>query len=39
VEGVKYPFVIKQSIGPQTIEFQVDSIKINTGIPDTKFEL
>ncbi len=39
VEGVKYPFIIKQSIGPQTIEFKVNSIKINTGIPDSKFEL
>jgi hypothetical protein len=39
VEGVKYPFTIKQSIGSQTIEFKVDSIKINTGIPDSKFEL
>ncbi|HEY6907012.1 MAG TPA: insulinase family protein [Ignavibacteriaceae bacterium] len=39
VEGVNYPFTIKQSVGSQTIDFKVDSIKINTGIPDTKFEL
>jgi predicted Zn-dependent peptidase len=39
LEGVKYPFTIKQSIGPQTMQFRVDSIKINTGIPDSKFNL
>ena len=39
VDGVKYPFTIKQSIGPQTMQFQVDSIKINTGIPDSEFNL
>ncbi len=39
VDGVKYPFSIKQSIGPQNMEFKVDSIKINTGIPDAAFEL
>ncbi len=39
IDGVKYPFSINQSIGPQQIEFQVDSIKINTGIPDKTFEL
>ena len=39
VDGVKYPFNIKQSIGPQKIEFQVDSIKTNTGIPDSEFNL
>lgn len=38
VDGVKYPFSIKQSIGPQHMEFKVDTIKINTGIPDTTFE-
>lgn len=39
VDGIKYPFSIKQSIGPQTMDFKVDSIKINTGIPDSEFEL
>jgi zinc protease len=39
IEGVKYPFSIKQSVGSQTILFKVESIKINTGIPDTIFEL
>ncbi len=39
VSGVKYPFYIKQSIGPQEMEFKVDTIKINTEIPDSTFEL
>ena len=39
VDGVKYPFSIKQSIGPQQMEFKVDTIKINTGIPDSTFDL
>lgn len=38
VSGVKYPFNIKQSIGAQNMEFRVDSIEVNTGIPDSKFE-
>ena len=39
VDGVKYPFTIRQSMGSQEMEFKVESIKINTEIPDTKFEL
>ena len=39
VNGVKYPFTVNQSIGPQQMDFKVDSIKVNTGIPDTTFEL
>lgn len=39
VEGVKYPFKISQSAGPQTIEMEVTSIKINSGISDTLFEI
>jgi zinc protease len=39
VDGVKFPFTIKQSLGPQNMEFKVDSIKINTGIPETEFEI
>ncbi len=39
VDGIKYPFAIQQSIGSQTMEFRIDSIKINTGIPDSDFEL
>ena len=39
VDGVMYPFKLVQTIGPQTIEMNVSSIKINTGIPDNKFEM
>ena len=39
VEGVKYPFKIRQSVGPQAIEMEVTSIKINSGLSDTLFEI
>ncbi|HSD64205.1 MAG TPA: hypothetical protein VLB50_10420, partial [Ignavibacteriaceae bacterium] len=39
VDGVKYPFMIKQSLGPQNMEFRVVSIKINSDIPDSTFKL
>ena len=39
VDGVKYPFKIVQSMGPQTIELNVDSIKVNTGLDDSLFEI
>jgi len=39
VEGIKYPFKISQSVGPQAIEMEVISIKTNSGISDTLFEI
>lgn len=39
VDGVKYPFMIKQSLGPQNMEFRVVSVKINSDIPDSAFKL
>ena len=39
VDGVKYPFTIQQSVGAQNIEMKVTSVKINYGIPDSKFEI
>jgi hypothetical protein len=39
VNGVKYPFEIRQSIGPQQMEFTVESIEINSGISDRNFEI
>lgn len=39
VEGIKYPFKISQSVGPQTIEMEVVSIKINSGLSDKLFEI
>ncbi len=39
VDGVKFPFTVEQSMGAQNMEFKVSSIKINTGIPDSEFEI
>ena len=39
VEGILYPFKIKQSIGAQSMEFIISSIKINTDLADREFEL
>ena len=39
VDGLLYPFKIKQSIGSQTMEFTVTSIEINTGLVDREFEI
>jgi len=38
VEGVKYPFSLKQTLGPQHLDFVVTSIKVNTGLKDSIFE-
>lgn len=39
VDEIKYPFKIKQSFGPQSIDLTVSSIKINKGISDDTFEI
>ena len=39
VEGVKYPFKQSQSFGPQTIELEVTSIKVNSGLSDSLFNV
>ena len=39
VDGVMYPFKLKQSIGQQVLDFSVSSIKVNTGLKDDKFEI
>lgn len=39
VEGIKFPFKMHQSVGPQDIELTVDSIEINTGLQDSLFEV
>ncbi len=39
VEGLLYPFTIRQSIGAQSMEFKVSSVKINTGVVDREFEI
>jgi outer membrane lipoprotein-sorting protein len=37
VEGIYFPFKIKQKLGQQDMEFDVTSIKLNTGIDDSEF--
>ena len=38
VSGIKFPFLLTQSMGPQKIEFKVTEIKINEGVSDSDFE-
>lgn len=38
VDGVKYPFSLKQTLGPQHLDFIVTSIKVNTGLKNNLFE-
>jgi len=37
VMGVKYPFSIKESLGSQSMDITVTSIKVNTGLDDSLF--
>ncbi len=39
VNGIKYPFFIKQEVGQQNIEFKVSTIQVNTGLADNLFEI
>jgi zinc protease len=39
VDGIKYPFYVKQTLGSQIFEFKVDSLKINIGLTDRNFEV
>jgi hypothetical protein len=39
VEGMKFPFKLTQKMGPRSIEMIVDSIKINSGLDDSVFEV
>ncbi len=38
VNGVKFPFLLKNNIGGQQIDFKVDEIKINSDLTDTDFK-
>ena len=37
--GVKIPFVITQSVGPQNLDLKVTSVELNSGIPDELFSI
>ena len=39
VEGVLFPFKLKQSAGPQSFDIVVSSVEVNKGIDDAVFEL
>ena len=39
VEGILYPFKIKQKLGIQIMDFTVVSTKVNTGLSDREFEI
>jgi hypothetical protein len=38
VNGVKFPFMISQTMGPMTLEFNVTDVKINEGVTDADFQ-
>jgi predicted Zn-dependent peptidase len=38
VSGVKFPFKLSQSMGPQTFEFTVTELKVNEGVSASDFE-
>ncbi len=38
VDGIKFPFTIKQAAGPQEITFEISEVKINEGVSDADFE-
>lgn len=37
INGIRYPFTIKQYLGNQTMDFSVESIEVNSGIADEVF--
>ncbi|MDB2606308.1 insulinase family protein [Zobellia sp.] len=38
VSGLQFPFIMAQTVGPQSFEFKVSQIKVNEGVSDTDFE-
>ena len=37
VKGVKYPFMMTQSMGPQSFEFKTTEMMINEGVAEEDF--
>ena len=37
VSGIKFPFAISQSMGPQKLDFKVTELKVNEGVSDADF--
>jgi zinc protease len=38
IQGVKYPKKMKQAIGPQTFDININSVLVNTGVSDELFK-
>lgn len=38
VKGVKFPYAISQSFGPQKVDFKMDEIKVNEGVSEADFK-
>lgn len=38
VSGIQLPFILAQTVGPQSFDFKVTEIKINEGVSDSDFE-
>ena len=38
VSGIKFPFKITQSMGPQSFEFLVKELKVNEGVDASDFK-
>jgi len=38
VGGIKFPFALGQSLGPQKVDFKVTEIKVNEGVSDVDFD-
>lgn len=38
VAGIQFPFVLSQTVGPQSFEFTFSEIKVNDGVTDADFE-
>lgn len=37
VSGILFPHIFKQSMGPQSVEFKVQEVKVNEGVSDADF--
>ncbi len=37
IDGIKFPMIMTQTVGPQTIDIAVDAVELNKGIEDSVF--
>jgi len=38
VAGIMFPFIMSQTVGPQSLEFIISEVKVNEGVSDADFE-